>query len=81
MFPVLLFTLVTVVNVCEKGKFLLKETILSNAKENKEKNFTVYLRRKKIIPVQLMEQPTWRSPIVFPWIISFNLTSVLGIVF
>ena len=26
-------------NVCKKGKFLLKETILSNAKENKQKSF------------------------------------------
>ena len=79
MFPVLLFTLVAVQDICKKGKFLLKERNLSNVKENKQKNFMVYLW-KKIIPVQLMEQPTWWRPIVFTWII-FNLTIVFGILF
>ena len=41
----------------------------------------LYFRRKKIIPGQLMEQPTWRHPIVVTWIIFVNLTSVLGILF
>ena len=39
------------------------------------------LGEKKIIPGQLMEQPTWRHPIVVTWIIFVNLTSVLGILF
>ena len=53
MFPVLLFTLVTVQNVCKKGIFLLKETILSSVKENKQKNFMVYLWRKKNHPCSI----------------------------
>ena len=66
---VLLFTLDTVHSVCKQGKFLLKETILSNVKENKQKFYGISLE-KKIIPFQLMEQ-TWLSPIVFTWIIFF----------
>ena len=42
-----------------------------------QKKFTGYLWRKKIIPVQLMEQPTWRHPIVFTWII-FLILQVFG---
>ena len=76
MFSVLFFTLVMVQNVCKMGKFLLKETIFSNVKERKQKDFTVYLWRKINHPCSIDSTAIMAEPYYVHLDNFFNLASV-----
>ena len=77
MFPVLLFALVTVQNVCNKGKFILKETILSNVKKINRKVLGISLAEKIISSID--GTANMAAPYCIHLDNFFNLTSALCI--